>query len=302
MKTIEFNDIISRLPHRPDDAHKGTMGTLCSITGSRGFSGAAVLSAKAALRSGVGLMYQIIPESVYPIFASSVYESVCVPVHGSPRGTVCPDDIPVILDTVKKATAVLIGCGMGNNEDTAEVLSAVLKNAVCPVIIDADGINALSSHIHLLDDITTEVILTPHIKEFSRLSGLSVETVLSDPAKAASDFAFSHRGVTLVLKSHRTYIARGSEPGSELGSELYENTAGNSGMAKGGSGDVLAGIIASLTAQGAKPIDAAAAGVHIHALAGDAAAAEKSKTAMLPSDIIEALPRIYSKAESASNK
>lgn len=294
MKTIEFNDIISRLPHRPDDAHKGTMGTLCSITGSRGFSGAAVLSAKAALRSGVGLMYQIIPESVYPIFASSVYESVCVPVHGSPRGTVCPDDIPVILDTVKKATAVLIGCGMGNTEDTAEVLSAVLKNTVCPVIIDADGINALSSHIHLLDDITTEVILTPHIKEFSRLSGLSVETVLSDPAKAASDFAFSHRGVTLVLKSHRTYIARGDK--------LYENTAGNSGMAKGGSGDVLAGIIASLTAQGAKPLDAAVAGVHIHALAGDEAAAEKSKTTMLPSDIIEALPRIYSRAESASKK
>jgi NAD(P)H-hydrate epimerase len=225
-----------------------------------------------------------------------------VPVHGSPRGTVCPDDIPVILDTIKKATAILIGCGMGNTEDTAEVLSAVLKNAVCPVIIDADGINALSSHIHLLDDITTEVILTPHIKEFSRLSGLSVETVLSDPAKAASDFAFSHRGVTLALKSHRTYITRGSEPGSEPGSELYENTAGNSGMAKGGSGDVLAGIIASLTAQGAKPLDAAAAGVHIHALAGDAAAAEKSKTAMLPSDIIEALPRIYSRAESASKK
>lgn len=292
MKTIDFNDIISRLPHRPDDAHKGTMGALCSITGSYGFSGAAVLSAKAALRSGVGLMYQIIPESVYPIFASSVYESVCVPVHGRPSGTVCPDDIPVIIDTVKKATAVLIGCGIGNTEDTAEVLSAVLKNAICPVIIDADGINALSSHIHLMDDINTEVVLTPHIKEFSRLSGLSVETVLSDPAKAALDYASAHNSVTLVLKSHRTYIARGSE--------MFENTAGNSGMAKGGSGDVLAGIIASLTAQGAKPLDAAVAGVHIHALAGDTAAAEKSKTAVLPSDIIEALPRIYSRAESAS--
>lgn len=294
MKTIEFNDIVRRLPYRPDDAHKGIMGTLCAITGSRGFSGAAVLSAKAALRSGVGLMYQIIPESIYPIFASSVYESVCVPVRGSSRGTVCPDDVPVILDKVKRAAAVLIGCGMGNTADTAKVLEAVLKNAVCPVIIDADGINALSSHIHLPDDINTDVILTPHIKEFSRLSGLSAETVLSDPAKAARDYASAHDSVTLVLKSHRTYIARGSE--------LYMNAAGNSGMAKGGSGDVLAGIIASLAAQGAAPLDAAVAGVHIHALAGDTAAAEKSKTAMLPSDIIEALPRIYARAESASKK
>ena len=158
MKTIDFNDVVNRLPYRPDDAHKGTMGTLCAITGSYGFSGAAVLSAKAALRSGVGLMYQVIPERVYPIFASSVYESVCVPVRGSSRGTVCPDDVPVILDTVKRASAVLIGCGMGNSEDTAEVLKAVLKNAICPVIIDADGINALSSHIHLSDDIKTLIL------------------------------------------------------------------------------------------------------------------------------------------------
>ena len=289
MKRIEFDDIIKLLPERPDDAHKGTMGTLCSVTGSKGFSGAAVLSARAALRSGVGLMYQILPECIYPIFASSVYESVCVPVRGNGSGTVCESDIPEILSCTDRATAILIGCGMGCSEETAQVLRAVVQSSKVPLIIDADGINALSKHIDILYDTKAEVILTPHIKEFSRLSGLSTAEILSSPAEHAADFARAHTGVTLVLKGHRTYVAGNGE--------LYENIAGNSGMAKGGSGDVLAGIIASLAAQGAKPLDAATAGVHIHALAGDIVAAKLSRTSMLPGDIIEALPEIYAKAE-----
>ena len=289
MKRIEFDFIEKHLPDRPSDAHKGTMGTLCAITGSYGFSGAAVLSARAALRSGVGLMYQILPESVYPIFASSVYESVCVPVRGNRSGTVCADDIPRILEYVDKATAVLIGCGMGSSEDTAAVLEAVIKNAACPIIIDADGINALAAHIHLPDKVRGGLVLTPHIKEFSRLSGLTVADILSSPARRAAEFAREHPDVTLALKGHRTYVARNED--------LYENIAGNSGMAKGGSGDVLAGIIASLAAQGAASFDAAVMGVHIHALAGDIAAAEFSRASMLPGDIIEALPEIFIKAE-----
>ena len=248
MKRIDFDFVEQHFPCRPDDAHKGTMGTLCSLTGSFGFSGAAVLSAKAALRTGVGLHYQIIPACIYPIFASSVYESVCVPVQGNAK---------------------------------REVLSC----AKCPVVIDADGINALARHIHILDDAKREIILTPHVKEFSRLSGMSVEEILRAPAQAAADFAKKRSGVTLVLKGHRTYVAKGDA--------ICENIAGNSGMAKGGSGDVLAGIIASLSAQGAQPFDAAVMGVHIHALAGDIAAAKLSRTAMLPSDIIRSLPEIY---------
>ena len=289
MIRLDFDDIEKRLPYRPNDAHKGTMGTLCAITGSYGFSGAAALSAEAALRSGVGLMYQVLPDCIYPIFASCIRESVCVPVKGNSEGTVCEGDIPQILPYIGKATAVLIGCGMGNNESTAAVLKAALENAVCPVIIDADGINALARHIHLLDNIKADIILTPHVKEFSRLSGLSVEEILENPAEKAAGFAKAHPGITLVLKGHITYIAKDDE--------LFENIAGNSGMAKGGSGDVLAGIIASLAAQGASPADAAAAGVHIHALSGDIAAAKLSRTAMLPGDIIKALPEVFIKAE-----
>ncbi len=290
MKRVDFDYFERHFPRRPADAHKGTMGTLVSLTGSFGFAGAAILSAKAALRSGVGLHYQVLPESIYPLFGTAVQESVCVPVKGK-EGRLCLSDTETIRPTLDRATAILIGCGMGCTEETAAVEKAVLSSVECAVIIDADGINALARHIHSVEGCRGEIILTPHVKEFSRLSGLSVEKILSDPAKHAEEYSLRHRDVTLVLKGHRTYIARNGD--------LYENIAGNSGMAKGGSGDVLAGIIASLTAQGILPYHAAVMGVHIHALAGDIAAAKLSQTAMLPSDIIDSLPEIYTKIEDA---
>ena len=290
MKRVDFDYFERHFPRRPADAHKGTMGTLVSLTGSFGFAGAAILSAKAALRSGVGLHYQVLPESIYPLFGAAMQESVCVPVKGK-EGRLCLSDTETIRPTLERATAVLIGCGMGCTEDTAEAEKAVLTSSKCPVIIDADGINALARHIHSIEGCQGEIILTPHVKEFSRLSGLSVEEILSDPAKHAEEYSLRHRDVTLVLKGHRTYIARNGD--------VYENIAGNSGMAKGGSGDVLAGIIASLTAQGILPYHAAVMGVHIHALAGDIAAAKLSQTAMLPSNIIDSLPEIYTKIEDA---
>lgn len=293
MIRVDFDYLEQHFPRRPADAHKGTMGTLLSLTGSFGFAGAAILSAKAALRSGVGLLYQVLPEGIYPLFGSAVHESVCVPVRGNDLGTLCQGDVSPILSVLEKATAVLIGCGMGNNESTADVLRAVLSEARCPLIIDADGINALARHIHYLDERHADVILTPHVKEFSRLSGLSVEEILANPSKAATDFSKQRKDVTLVLKGHRTYIAENGK--------IYENIAGNSGMAKGGSGDVLAGVIASLTAQGAQTYEAAVMGVHIHALAGDIAAAKLSRTAMLPSDIIDCLPEVYAKIEDATD-
>lgn len=292
MKQVDFNYLVRHFPDRPDNAHKGTMGTLCSITGSRGFSGAAILSAKAALRTGVGLHYQLIPDCIYPIFASSVYESVCVPLTGG-SGTVCPADLEAIHTATQKATAVLIGCGIGLSDDTCTVVSDLIRSCEKPLIIDADGINALSGHIHILEERKAPVILTPHVKEFSRISGLSVEDILQAPAEAARSFASAHEDTVLVLKGHRTYIAQNDR--------LYENTAGNSGMAKGGSGDVLAGIVSSLAAQGAEAFDAAIMGVHIHALAGDLAAKRLSRTAMLPSDIICALSEVYSMIEDSKN-
>ncbi|WP_316607967.1 NAD(P)H-hydrate dehydratase [uncultured Ruminococcus sp.] len=292
MKQVDFNYLVRHFPDRPDNAHKGTMGTLCSLTGSRGFSGAAILSAQAALRTGVGLHYQLIPDCIYPIFASSVYESVCVPLTGG-RDTVCPADLDAIHTALQKATAVLLGCGLGLNDDTRTVVFNLIRSCEKPLIIDADGINALSGHIHILEERKAPVILTPHVKEFSRISGLSVEDILQAPAEAARSFASAHENTVLVLKGHRTYIAQNDR--------LYENTAGNSGMAKGGSGDMLAGIVSSLAAQGAEAFDAAVMGVHIHALAGDLAAKRLSRTAILPSDIICTLSEVYSMIEDSKN-
>ena len=294
MTELTLRFVAQRFPRRPDDAHKGTMGTLCSITGSYGFSGAAVLSAKAALRTGVGLLYQVIPEKVYPVFASSVYESVCVPVSGSTLGTVAPTDNNAIFNTIDRASAVLIGCGMGNTPATAEVLRAVVRCSKVPIIIDADGINALSLHKDILNERRSPLILTPHVKEFSRLSGLTVADIIDRQAEVAAEFSQANPDLVLVLKSHRTVIAQNGT--------LYLNTAGNSGMAKGGSGDVLAGIIASLAAQGASPLDAAAMGVHIHALAGDTAAQKLGKTAMLPSDIVDCLSGVFRRIEAAQTE
>lgn len=293
MTELSLQYVAEHFPRRPDNAHKGSMGTLCSITGSYGFSGAAVLSAKAALRTGVGLLFQIIPEKVYPVFASSVYESVCVPVRGNTLGTVAPNDTDAILNTIDRASAVLIGCGMGNTPATAEVLRSVVRSSNVPVIIDADGINALALHKDILNERHSPLILTPHIKEFSRLSGLSVGEIIERQEEVAERFSAEFPDLVLVLKSHRTVIAENGV--------LYRNSAGNSGMAKGGSGDVLAGVIASLAAQGASPLDAAAMGVHIHALAGDAAADRLGKTAMLPSDIIDCLGDVYRRIEAQIN-
>lgn len=290
MRTVDLSYIREHMPPRPDDAHKGSMGTLMSITGSRGYSGAAILSSKAALRSGVGLLYQVLPAAVYPPYAAAVHESVCLPLSGNEAGTLGRADADTILGYTEKASAVLIGCGMGNNADTRALLGEVIRNSRVPLIIDADGLNALAYDTDLLFCRNAEVILTPHPREFSRLSRMSTEEVAADPISAAEDFCRRFGDVTLVLKSHRTVIMKNGEG--------FLNTAGNSGMAKGGSGDVLAGIIASLTAQGASPYEAAVMGVHIHALAGDRAAEALSKTAMLPSDIIDRLPDIFKRIES----
>ena len=192
MNTIDFEFLLKNLPDRPKDAHKGVMGSLCAVTGSFGFSGASVLCAKAALRTGVGLLFQILPESIYPIFASSVLEAVCVPVEDSPDGTVSKDATDVILSTVNRCSAAVIGCGLKNTHDTRAVVETLIKNAAVPLILDADGINAISKNPEILFAAQAEITLTPHPKEFSRLSGLSVEYIQNN-REAVSKELSQHR-------------------------------------------------------------------------------------------------------------
>lgn len=276
------------MPQRPDDAHKGTMGTLLNISGSYSMAGACILSSLAALRSGVGLVKVALPKSIYEIVASQVYEAVFVPFDDSKDGTVDINSLDILLKAAECSNAVLLGCGLSLSEDTSAFVSDFLDAYDGRVLVDADGINALAMNIDVLDTTKSNVVLTPHLKEMSRLIGKDVSYIVENKERVALEFAKNH-SVTLVLKGKGTIVTDGEK--------IFVNKTGNAGMAKGGSGDVLSGIIASLMAQGVSNFEAACMGVYIHGLAGDSAAEELSRTAMLPRDIIKKLPGVFKSLE-----
>ena len=265
---------------RRHNSHKGTFGTGLMLCGSYGMAGAAVLAARAALRSGIGIVKAALCENIYYPFTVSVPEAVCVPVKPNPRGTLCPEnlDLPELL---KGCSAALIGCGMGNNEDTARLVKELIKISEIPLVIDADGINALKGSIDIIEKSKAPIVLTPHPGEMARLCSLTVGEVEENRAQIAKDFAVRH-GCVLVLKGANTIVAAPN-------GEVYFNMTGNPGMSTGGSGDALAGITLSLLAQGFSAEYAAKAAVYLHGEAGDRAAARLGERGMLPSDLIEEL-------------
>ena len=248
------------------------------LCGSRGFTGAAYLAAMGALRTGAGLVYLGVPESIYAIEAVKLNEPVVFPLPDR-DGKLSREAIPDILTRLPKMDAVLIGCGLGQSQDTQAVVRAVLQNAVCPAVVDADGINVLSAHKDILRGRAYPTILTPHDGEFVRLGGTLSENRMASAAALARDL-----GCIVLLKGHRTCITDGNTG--------YRNITGNPGMAVGGSGDVLAGMIVSLLGQGIAPMEAAACGAWLHGAAGDLCAKELGQYAMLPTDMLNALPRL----------
>ncbi len=265
---------------RKHNSHKGTFGTGLMLCGSYGMAGAAVLAAKAALRSGIGILKAVLCENIYYPFTVSAPEAVCVPVKPNQNGTLCPDNLS-LPELLKGCSAVLIGCGMGNNGDTSRLVRELIETSEIPIVIDADGINALSNSIDIIKKSKAPVILTPHPGEMARLCSLSVSEVEENRVEIAKDFALKY-GCVLVLKGANTIVATPS-------GEVYFNMTGNPGMSTGGSGDALAGITLSLLAQGFSAQDAAKAAVYLHGEAGDKAAAKRGERAMLPSDLIEEL-------------
>lgn len=290
MYTFSKTEVSYRLPERSPTGNKGDFGHLLSICGCKNMPGAPVLAARAALRSGTGLVTAAFPESIYVTMSLKLTEALLMPLEQTESGTLSRECVPALLDSLYKFDAILIGCGLSKNEDTKTVLEAVIKNARVPVIIDADGINILAENIELLKEAACPVILTPHPKEMSRLTGIPTEMIQADRIKAARTFANEH-GVYVVLKGANTIVA---SPDSE---KVYVNSSGNCGLAKGGSGDALAGIISSLAAQGLKLSDAASVGVYIHGHSADAVAEKYSKIGMLPSDVIDELKGIFADFE-----
>ena len=277
-RTLDHKQILSILPDRDPWAHKGCFGKVLLLCGSLGFTGAAALAARGALRSGAGLVYLGVPESIYAIEAMKLDEPIVFPLPDA-AGKLSGDAIPEIMKYLPRMDAVLIGPGMGQSESILKVVKTVLENFHGPVVVDADGINVLSAHTDLLRGRAFPTIVTPHDVEFTRLGGnISVDRVESAAALSID------LGCIVLLKGHETVITDGKV--------CYTNKTGNPGMAVGGSGDVLAGIIVSLLGQGISPLEAAACGAWLHGAAGDLCAEKLGLYGMLPSDMVEALPRL----------
>lgn len=281
--TPRKQDIIKCFKPRNPISNKGDYGKVLIVAGSRNMPGAAVLAAQGAVRGGAGLVTVAFPESAYSAITSKLTCPLFFPLQENKEGTLSAESTENIFDLMEKATVVLIGCGLGCNEDTAKIVGEVIKNAKVPIIIDADGINIISANINILKEAKVPIILTPHPGEMSRLTGLSVEQIQSGRIQTAREFALQHN-LTLVLKGANTVVAHKAD------NSVSVNQNGNAGMAKGGSGDLLAGIIASFIAQGMNVKNASICGVYIHALAGDIAKEKYSITAMTPSDMVDCLP------------
>lgn len=278
IRRLNHELVLSLLPDRNPWGHKGNFGKLLLLCGSRGYTGAAFFAAMGALRSGAGLVFLGVPESIYGIEAVKLNEPVIFPLTDA-GGRLSADAVPEILARLPQMDAVLVGPGLGQSEGTLAVVRAVLENAQCPVVVDADGINVLSAHRDLLRGRKSPTILTPHDGEFARLGGVIGEDRMAAAAALAEEL-----GCVVLLKGHETCITDGTDG--------YLNPTGNPGMAVGGSGDVLAGVITALLGAGLPPLEAAACGAWLHGAAGDRCAAELGQYGMLPTDMLSALPRL----------
>ena len=278
IRRLNHKLVLSLLPDRNPWGHKGNFGKLLLLCGSRGYTGAAFFAAMGALRSGAGLVFLGVPESIYGIEAVKLNEPVIFPLPDA-GGRLSADAVPEILTRFPQMDAVLVGPGLGQSEGTLAVVRAVLEKAECPVVVDADGINVLSAHRDLLRGRKLPTILTPHDGEFARLGGVIGEDRMVAAAALAEEL-----GCVVLLKGHETCITDGTDG--------YLNPTGNPGMAVGGSGDVLAGVITALLGAGLPPLEAAACGAWLHGAAGDRCAAELGQYGMLPTDMLSALPRL----------
>lgn len=278
IRRLNHELVLSLLPDRNPWGHKGNFGKLLLLCGSRGYTGAAFFAAMGALRAGAGLVFLGVPESIYGIEAVKLNEPVIFPLPDA-GGRLSADAVPEILTRLPQMDAVLVGPGLGQSEGTLAVVRTVLEKAECPVVVDADGINVLSAHRDLLRGRKSPTILTPHDGEFARLGGVIGEDRMAAAAALAEEL-----GCVVLLKGHETCITDGTDG--------YLNPTGNPGMAVGGSGDVLAGVITALLGAGLPPLEAAACGAWLHGAAGDRCAAELGQYGMLPTDMLSALPRL----------
>ena len=278
--------VFSKLAKREKNTSKYDYGTLLAVCGSKYYRGAAMLSASAACRCGAGIVCLASTERVISSIASVIPECTFLPLEESENGTVSHRSTIDIIRKAKKCNAVLLGCGLALDDDTKYVVQRIVTSADCQLILDADALNVLSENPKLFRETKLPAVITPHFGEMARLCKKSRQEVEKAPEATALEFAHEYNCI-VVLKSHITYIATPD-------GKCYVNAeVGNAGLAKGGSGDVLAGMIASFSAQGEEPYISACCGVYLHGLSADRCAQRLSMTSMLPSDVVNELCSVF---------
>ncbi len=271
------------IPGRRPDSHKGTYGHVCVLAGSPGKTGAGIMTARAAMRAGAGLVTLGVPESLNCVFEAQLTEAMTEPVPDSGKGILSPASREAVRSLIAGKSVIAVGPGLSQHADTVEFFFSLLKDAGAPLVVDADGLNILARDTSVLRRIGVPAVLTPHPGEMARLMGATIADVQRDRIAAARTFSADH-GVIVVLKGAATVIA-------DPGGGVYINTTGNPGMASGGMGDVLTGMIAGLAAQGVPLLESAQLSVFVHGRIGDRIAADGASMGILATDIIDRLPR-----------
>jgi len=285
MHTIDITQsLVKNFPKRRQAAHKGDFGHTLVIAGSSGYTGAAYLASQAALLSGSGLVTLAVGRSLYEIMAGKLTEVMVRSFFETKDFSLSLLAEKELLAFSEKCNALAIGPGISQNKETQHLVRNLIAKVNKAVVLDADGITALAGHLDILKNIKSPVILTPHPGEMARLTGKDAEEIQRARKDVAAGFSREYN-TTLVLKGHDTVVA-------SPGGECYINETGNPGMATGGTGDVLTGIIAGFLAQGVAPFEAAALAVYFHGLAGDLAAKEKGVLSLTASDLLNKLPEV----------
>ncbi len=281
--------VAGKLPKRPEEGHKGTFGHVFIVGGSLGFTGAMKLAGLGAARAGAGLVTLGVPESLMTIVGAQMLECMTFLLAETPARSLAPRAVDAALEFAANKSAVVLGPGCSRDPGTCKFVLEFIRRCPVPLVVDADGLNNLSSNVSALRDARTRVVVTPHPGEMARLTGRTTAEVQAGREKAAIEFATAY-GCTVVLKGAGTIVA-------EKGSDPYINPTGNEGMGTGGTGDVLSGMAGALLAQGLSALDAAIVAVYAHGLAGDIAALRKGRRGMLASDLVEALPEAWMQLE-----
>lgn len=289
MSVITSEMVKYKLPYRSENAHKGTFGKLFCICGSKNMPGSAWFVINAAIKCGVGSVKACVVPSVYENLSKRISEPTFCVVNEDKDGFMSKDSLEIIFKEIKDCSCIVLGSGLGYTMETKYLVEELIKNSKIPIVLDGDGINIVADNISIIKENKFGLIFTPHPKEMSRLIKIKVEDINSNKMRFAKEFAQEHR-VCIALKGKNTVVC-------DKKGNIYMNTTGNSGMAKGGSGDILSGMIGSFVSQKLSEVNAAVCGVFLHGLVGDKCQEKFSSISMTPTDMINELPSVFKKFE-----